>query len=572
MIEETARRFLEEDIIPRMDRLEHQDWQATLELMRKAGEIGLLAVEIPEAYGGLGLDKVSSSLISETLIRGGAFALTYGGHVGIGTLPIVLFGNEEQKQRYLPAFAAGDRLAAYALTEPGSGSDALSVRTTAVLSADGEHYVLNGTKQFITNAAFADVFIVYAKIDGQHFSAFIVEKDAAGFSTGPEERKMGIKSSSTRQVILNNVKVPKANLLGQPGRGHVVAFNVLNFGRHKLAAGCVGMMKQAIELAVRYARERRQFGRAIAEFSLIQGKIADMNIRTYVAESMVYRTAGDMDRELARLDRSASGEQTARTIANFALECSMNKVYASEALDFVVDESLQIHGGSGYIQEYEIERLYRDARINRIFEGTNEINRLIIPTMLFRKWQSGKWAAGRPATTAGSNHAGTDNTAGGADERLDSPGCAALQEEWAMLRAAKATGWWISSIVSERCEPDIHGEQEILACLADILIETYALESAFLRAAKAIQRVSDPAAPADGIQHQIDMVRVCAREALDRVWAAARDILAMLEQGEALNKWLATLSRLAPPGRPLNKRALKRQIAARVLAAGRYRA
>ncbi|GAB7386392.1 acyl-CoA dehydrogenase family protein [Bacillaceae bacterium] len=392
MIAETAQEFVEKEVEPCDEQIEKLDYDVIVRLLRKAGEIGLLSTDIPEEFGGLGLDKVSSLLIAETLAKSTSFSITLGGHTGIGSLPIVFFGNRQQKEKYLPDLATGNKIAAYCLTEPASGSDALSIKTVAKLSPDGKHYILNGQKQFITNAGFADLFIVYAKVDGKDFTAFIVEKGMEGLSLGPEEQKMGIKGTSTRPVILEDVHVPVENVLGEIGKGYVIAFNILNIGRLKLAFGCLGIAKDAIALSAKYANERVQFGKPISSFPLIGKKLAEMNILTYVMESMAYRTAGLLDQALAalNLNRPDAGQQAAKGIAEYAIECSINKVFASEALDTIVDHGVQIHGGYGFIQEYRIERYYRDARINRIFEGTNEINRIVIPNMLLKKAKQGK--------------------------------------------------------------------------------------------------------------------------------------------------------------------------------------
>ncbi|GGI98097.1 acyl-CoA dehydrogenase [Alicyclobacillus cellulosilyticus] len=553
LIHEAARSFVEREVRPHLAALERQDWDLTVRLLRKAGQQGLLAAEVPEAYGGLGLDKVSAALISEALAQGGSFALSHGAHVGIGTLPIVFFGSEDQKTRYLPALAAGDKFAAYALTEPESGSDALSARTTARLAPDGRHYILNGSKQFITNAAFADVFIVYAKIDGERFSAFIVERDFPGVATGPEEHKMGIKASSTRPLILQDVPVPVENLLGEPGRGHVIAFNILNIGRHKLAVGCVGGMKEAIAEAVRYAQTRRQFGRAIAEFPLIQQKLADMAIRAFVTESMCYRTTGDIDRELSADGGPADGRDAARRIAEYALECSINKVYASEALGFVVDEAVQIHGGYGYIEDYPVERMYRDARINRIFEGTNEINRLLIPEMLLRRAMKGELPLLQAAKDV--------------EREVFNPSPDEAQGVFAaerrLLTVGKRLFLYTGGLAVQRFGQALEGEQEILAALADLAIEVYAAESALLRAEKAAERGGGRA------EHQADMVRVYVREAFDRIAARSRDALAAMEEGDALRTHLAVWRKWTRY-EPVNGKRMKREIAGRILAAGGY--
>ncbi len=553
MIADTTRSFIEREVLPNQEKLEHQDWDLTVRLLRIAGDLGLLAADIPEAYEGLGADKVSSALITEYLTRGGSFALSQGAHVGIGTLPIVFFGNEEQKKKYLPRLASGEWFAAYALTEPGSGSDALGAKTVAKLSADGTHYVLNGTKQFITNSAFANLFIVYAKIDGEHFSAFIVERSYLGLSTGPEEKKMGIKASSTRQLILEDVLVPVENLLGEVGRGHLIAFNILNIGRYKLAVGCVGAMKGALETSVKYAKGRKQFNTSISSFPLIQQKLADMNIYTYVAESMSYRSTGDFDKQLEALGNVDDGQVVAKAIAEYALECSVNKVYASEALDFIVDEGVQIHGGAGFIQDYSIERMYRDSRINRIFEGTNEINRLIIPTTLLRKAMKGELPLLQAAKALQSELMGMLPMA----NELET-----LGRESHMLAMAKKIFLFVGGTAIQKYQQTLKDEQEILANIANIAIEIYAIESAILRAKKAVLNGLDA-------QNKLDMVAVYTQEAFVRIENQARDILAAIEEGDVLRTQLSVLRKLTRY-QPVNGKVLKRQIAARVIESEKY--
>lgn len=552
MIADTTRAFVEKEIIPHQEQLEHQDWKLTVKLLHQAGELGLLAADVPEEYEGLGADKVTSALITENITRGGSFALSHGAHVGIGSLPIVFFGNEEQRKKYLPLLATGEKIAAYALTEPGSGSDALGAQTTAKLSDDGKYYILNGTKQFITNSAFADIFIVYAKIDGEKFSAFIVEKEFEGVSTGPEEKKMGIKASSTRPLILEDAKVPVENLLGEAGRGHVIAFNILNIGRYKLAVGCVGGVKGALETAVKYAKERKQFKTAIANFPLIQEKIANMNILSYVTESMTYRSTGDIDRQLESTEKS-DGRSTAKAIEEFALECSVNKVFASEALDYVVDEAVQIHGGYGFIQEYGVERMYRDSRINRIFEGTNEINRLLIPDMLLRKAMKGELPLLQAAT-------GLQEELMGMLPVPDESETLGVEKH--LLAMAKKIFLFVGGSAVQKYMQALKDEQEILARLADIIIETYAIESALLRAEKAVGQ----GANAD---NKIDMVQVYTREAFSRIEGYAREVLAVMEEGDMLRTQLAILRKLTR-FQPVNSKEIKRRIATRVIEAEKY--
>src|SRR6267142_1359456 len=382
MFGRTAAEFMQKEVLPVVERLYKHDWDLTRQLMRKAADLDLLRLEIPAAYGGLGLDLMSAAYVGEQIAVNPSFGGSLGAHTSIGTLPLVYFGTAEQKARYLPRLASGEMIAAYALTEPGSGSDALAARTRATLSADGSHYILNGQKMWITNGGFADVFTIFAKVDGEQFTAFIVERDM-GVVSGREEPKLGLDGSSTTALILDNVRVPVENVLGTVGQGHKVAFNILNLGRLKLGTRNIGGAKQALTRAVRYAVERRQFGQAIAEFGMIKQKLGEMAVRCYVGDAMVYRTLGDVDQALEAVNETES-ERVLKTIEGFAVECSINKVWTSEALAFVVDEALQVYGGYGYSQEFPAERAYRDACITRISEGTNEINRLVIATRLLR--------------------------------------------------------------------------------------------------------------------------------------------------------------------------------------------
>ncbi|WP_106769333.1 acyl-CoA dehydrogenase family protein [Paenibacillus faecalis] len=557
MIGETVLDFIDGEVMPKDEEIEKLDYELTVDLLRKAGELGLLGADVPEEFGGVGLDKVSSTIINESLAKGSSFALSFGAHVGIGTLPIVLFGTTEQKKKYLPDLATGTKIAAYCLTEPTSGSDAMSAKTTARLSDDGEHYILNGSKLYITNAGFADIFIVYAKIDGEHFTAFIVEKEMEGFTLGPEEKKMGIKGSSTRPLFFEDVKVPKENVLGEIGKGHRIAFNILNLGRYKLAAGTVGAAKESIELSAAYANTRKQFEMPISNFPLMRKKLAEMNITSFVMESMVYRTAGLLDEAMQDIDYSINdaGAQAAAAVSEYAIECSINKVYASEGLDFIADEGVQIHGGYGYIQEYKIERIYRDSRINRIFEGTNEINRLLIPGTLVKKAMKGQIALLQKAQNLqnellqivpGQTFEGT------------------LEQEMHYLDMSKKIFLLVGGLAVQKFGTKLEKEQEALANLADIMIDIYALESALLRTRKQIARTSEEKAA-----NMIEMTQVFAYEAFQRIEALAKETLASIESGDMLRMQMSVLKKLTRTN-PVDTVALKRNIAARVVKNERY--
>ncbi|MFC0214645.1 acyl-CoA dehydrogenase family protein [Paenibacillus chartarius] len=557
MIGDTTRDFIEGEVLPNDEHIEKLDYELTVKLMRKAGELGLLGADVPEAFGGLGLDKISSTLINETLAKASSFALSIGAHVGIGTLPIVFFGTTEQKDNYLPKLATGELIAAYCLTEPTSGSDALGAKTTARLSDDGQHYILNGSKLYITNAGFADVFIVYAKVNGTDFSAFIVEKGTPGFTLGPEEKKMGIKGSSTRPLFFEDAHVPARNLLGEVGKGHLIAFNILNIGRFKLAAGCVGAGKEAIELSSRYANTRQQFNSPIAKFPLIGKKLAEMNIMTYVMESMVYRTAGLFDEALQHLDYTApdAGTQSAKAIAEYALECSINKVFASEALSFIADEGVQIHGGYGFIQEYKIERIYRDSRINRIFEGTNEINRLLIPGTLVKKALKGELPLLQKVQALQRELLSIVPV-----QTFDG----VLAEEVHLLAMAKNIFLMVGGIAVQKYQMALEKEQEVLANLADIMIQVFASESALLRTRKLIAKSGEAKAA-----NAIDMTQAFIRESFAIVEARAREALSTMETGDTLRTQLSVLKKLTRMN-PFDTVAVKRRIAARVIQGEKY--
>lgn len=557
MIAKTTWDFIEGEVLPKVEEIEDKDFDLVVKLLKEAGELGLLGADVPEEYGGLGLDKISSSLITENIAKAGSFALSHGAHVGIGSLPIVFFGNEEQRHRYLPDLASGERIAAYALTEPSSGSDALGAKATAVLSEDGKHYILNGSKQFITNAGFADVFIVYAKIDGDKFTAFIVDRDFPGVSVGPEEKKMGIRGSSTRSLILEDALVPVENLLGEIGKGHVIAFNILNIGRYKLGIGTVGSSKRVIDITTKYAKERKQFKLPIASFPLIQEKIADMAISTFVNESTVYRTGGLIQDMLESLhgDKEDEGRKVANGIAEYAIECSINKVYGSEALDYIVDEGVQIHGGYGFIQEYEIERLYRDSRVNRIFEGTNEINRLLIPGTLLRKGLKGEIPLLAAADKMQRELMGLMPL---------TPDDTPLSQEKGLLDMGKKLFLMVSGLAVQKYQQKIDQEQEILRNTADMIIELYGMESVVLRTLKSINKFG-----VDKSTLKIQMTQVYVQEAFDRISTIAKDTLAAMEEGDVLRTQLSIHKKLTRYT-PINTVALKRAIAAKVIEAEKY--
>lgn len=557
MIGKTTEDYILQDVVPHIDQIENHEFEHSVRLLKKAGELGLLGADVPEEFGGLGLDKISSAIITEKFARAGSFSLSYGAHVGIGSLPIVLFGNQAQKEKYLPGLASGETIAAYALTEPGSGSDALGAKTTAVLNEAGTHYVLNGEKQWITNSAFADVFVVYAKIDGEHFSAFIVEKDFPGVKTGPEEKKMGIKGSSTRTLILEDAEVPKENLLGEAGRGHVIAFNILNIGRYKLAVGTIGASKRVIQLSAEYANQRKQFKTPISQFSLIGEKAANMSAKLYAMESAVYRTVGLFEQRMGLLsdEEQKDGKQIAQSIAEYAIECSLCKVLGSETLDYIVDEGVQIHGGYGFMQEYEVERAYRDSRINRIFEGTNEINRLLVPGTFLKKAMKGELPLLQKAQTL--------------QEELmimmpEEPGDQPLDQEKYLLAHAKKIALMVSGMAAMKYGKALDKEQEILVNIADIVNELFAAESAVLRTEKAIA-----ASGAEKNAQKLAYTQIFTQEAFLKIEAHAKESLIAMEEGDSLRMSLSALRKLTR-FTPMNVIAKKREVAKRIFEAEKY--
>ncbi|MED5120773.1 acyl-CoA dehydrogenase family protein [Priestia megaterium] len=552
MIAKTTDEFVENEVLPQVEYLEKHEFDRSVKLLKQAGELGLLGADVPEEYGGLGLDKITSALIAEKMSRAGGFSITHGAHVGIGSLPIVLFGTEEQKQAYLPALAVGEKIAAYALTEPGSGSDALGARTTARLNAEGTHYVLNGEKQWITNAGFADVFVVYAKIDGDKFSAFIVEREFPGVSVGPEEKKMGIKSSSTRTLILEDALVPKENVLGEIGKGHVIAFNILNIGRYKLGVGAVGAGKRALEITSQYVNKRQQFKTPIAKFSLTQEKLATMASKLYATESSVYRTVGLFEDHMGQLseEQQKDGKQIAASIAEYAIECSLNKVFATEALDYIVDEGVQLHGGYGFMSEYEIERLYRDSRINRIFEGTNEINRLLVPGTYLRKALKGELPLLQKAQTL--------------QEELmmlmpQEVGNEPLDQEKMLVQNGKKIALLLLGLAAQKYGKELEKEQEILVNISDMISNVYAMESTVLRTEKAISKTG-----VDQNSLKLKYTQVFCQEAFNRIEADAKETLIGVEQGDTLRVMLSSLRKLTRYT-PINVISVKREVAKTLL-------
>ncbi len=558
LIGQTTEEFAVNEILPNVERIEHKEFQVTRDLLKKAGELGLSGVEIPEAYGGLEMDKVTAAVIADHIAKYAGFATTWGGHSGIGTLPIVYFGTEEQKKKYLPKLASGEMVGAYALSESTSGSDAMNCRARAELSKDGRHYLLNGEKMWITNAGFADLFTVFAKIDGEKFSAFLVERNSPGFSVGAEEHKMGIRGSSTCPILLNDCKVPVENLLGEIGKGHVIAFNILNIGRFKLGAMCVGGARVSLEHAVAYAKQRKAFGKVIADFGLIREKIASMATLLYVGESIVYRTVGMMDAALNEVDKSSPDalKETRKAIEEYAVECSIIKVWGSEMIDYVVDETMQIYAGYGFVEEYPAERAYRDARINRIFEGTNEINRLIITGFLLKRAMSGQLAL-MPAIKKL-----MDEVLSGPamSDELEGP----LAEERKLVGQAKKLGLFAAGSATQKYMQAIQDQQEVMGAIADMTIETYAMESAVLRAQKLVEANGGPASAL-----AVAMTRVYLTQAMEKVEAAARRVIAAVAEGDLLRTQLAILRRLAKH-EPFNTIALGQQIAQRVIEVGKY--
>jgi alkylation response protein AidB-like acyl-CoA dehydrogenase len=544
----TALEFMQKEVLPVAERLYEHDWVLTRQLLKKASDLDLLRLEIPEAHGGLGLDLISAAYVGEQIAINPSFGGSLGAHTSIGTLPLVYFGSEALKTRYLPRLASGELIGAYALTEPQSGSDALAARTTATLTEDGRHYLLNGQKMWITNGGFADLFTIFAKVNGDQFTAFLVER-GMGVVSGRDEIKLGLDGSSTTALMLDNVKVPIENVLGTIGQGHKVAFNVLNFGRVKLGARNMSGVRQALNHAVKYAMERRQFGRAIAEFGLIKQKIAGMTVRAFIGDAMSYRTLGDVDRVLDAGDRT-DGARVMKTIEGFSVECSINKVWTSEALAWAVDEALQVYGGNGYSREFPAERAYRDARITRIYEGTNEINRLLVPTRLLKQSPG---LFGADAVRNALSDAGQSRSAA----------AGVFPSERDFVARAKRLAIGLLAQATSTYGAGLKDAQEVQAQIADIVIETYATESGIARAEKMASRGDGRAALAG------DAVRVHASEASDRVAAAAKLITAAFEAEGVDRSITAAAQRLAGHA-AVDVIAARRRIANAVIETGRY--
>ncbi|MFD1927525.1 acyl-CoA dehydrogenase family protein [Sporosarcina siberiensis] len=557
MIAKTTEDYVKNEVLPVVEKLENHEFDNSVRLLKSAGNLGLLGADVPEEYGGLGLDKISSALIAEKMSVSGGFSITHGAHVGIGTLPIVLFGNEDQKKKYLPNSVSGDKISAYALTEPGSGSDALGAKTNAKLNSDGTHYVLNGEKQWITNAGFADVFIVYAKIDGDKFSAFIVEKEFPGVSVGAEEKKMGIKSSSTRTLILQDAQVPVENLLGEIGRGHIIAFNILNIGRYKLGVGTLGGSKRALELAVAYTNQRKQFNTPISSFNLTKEKISTMASKLFAAESLIYRTVGYFEERNNAMtpEEQKDGKAIAASIAEYAIECSINKVVGSEVLDYIADEAVQLHGGYGFMAEYEVEQIYRDSRINRIFEGTNEINRLLIPGTFLKKAMKGELPLLEKAQSL-------------QEELLmmmpEEIGDEALAQEKVLVQNAKKIGLLAAGMAAQKFGPKLEVEQEVLSNIADIANNVFAMESALLRTQKAIARSGEEKA-----QQMILYTEIFCQEAFEAIEKDARETLLATADGDNQRMMISALRKLTR-STPYNIILKKREASVKIIDAEKY--
>lgn len=557
MIRSMASDFVEKEVFPKKYEIEKQKENVSPSLLEQAGELGLLGTAIPEEYGGMGQDVITGCIIAEEVGRTGSFATSIIAHVGIGTLPILYYGTEEQRNKYLPKLASGEWKASYCLTEPGSGSDALGAKTTAVLSEDGKSWILNGQKMWITNAGFADVFTVFAKIDGKDFTGFIIEKGAPGLTLGAEEDKMGIKGSSTRQVFMENCVIPVENLLGERGKGHKIAFNILNIGRYKLGATALGGARQAFNMAVKYANERFQFGTAISNFGAIQYKIAEMAIKLFSLEVVSYRCANDIGKmEHQLLSEGKSFTDSILTAAEeYAIECAIVKVYGSEVLDYIVDENVQIHGGMGFSEELDAARAYRDSRIARIYEGTNEINRLLTVDMLLRRAMSGKVNIMGPAMAVAKELMSVPD--------FNTPEGLFGDEETALSNAKKAV-LMVAGAAAQKLMTKLKDEQEILMNVADMIIDVYMIESTLLRVKKMAEKNGSEDLGVYG-----DVLKVAFNDAMARINFNGKEALQSFAEGDELRMMLMGLKRFTKYA-PVNTKAARRRIAAKVLEAGAY--
>jgi len=562
-IAQTTADFATNEVVPNSDAIEHKDFTVTRRLLKEAADLGLTAVDIPEEYGGLEMDKATSAIIAENISKQGSFSVVFSAHTGIGTLPLVWYGTEAQKRKYLPKIANGTMVGAYALSESSSGSDAVNANTRAVLSEDGKTYTLNGEKMWITNGGFADLFTIFAKClvtEGkdagkERLTAFLVEKGTPGFRSGNEEHKLGIRGSSTTPLVLTDCKIPAENLLGEVGKGHHIAFNILNVGRYKLGNAAVGGARMAFNNGLRYSKERKAFGKAICEFGLIQEKIANMATGIFVGEALCYRTVGLIDQALAGVDKNDTKE-IQKQIESYAVECSIVKVWASEMLDMVVDESLQIFAGYGYVEEYPAERAYRDARINRIFEGTNEINRLIITGWLMKSAMSGKLAL-MPAIKLI-----MDEVMSGPSEKEERIG--PLATEYDLLAAAKKLTLFVAGSATQKYMQKIADEQEVMGALADMIMAVFTLESAILRADKIATKQGSSASAIP-----VAMVRIYAAQAMETIEKSARMVIAAVAEGDMARTQFAILRRLGKH-EPADTIALRRQVATHQIKAGKY--
>jgi alkylation response protein AidB-like acyl-CoA dehydrogenase len=550
-IARTTEEFWTKEIAPNVDAIQHQEPGVAVSVLRKAGELGLTSVHLPEKYGGMEMDLTSAMLVAEGIAKDGSYAAWHGGQSGIGALPLLLFGTEDQKQRYLPKVANAELVAAYALSEPQAGSDALAARTRADLSPDGKHYILNGQKMWITNGGAADIYTIFAKVGGEKFTAFLVERKFPGLTPGAEEKKMGIKGSSTTAIFLDNVPVPVENVLGEIGRGHIIAFNILNIGRLKLGAFVCGATKEVLRVSLNYAKERKAFGKSIAEFGLIQHKLAEMAIRIFATESATYRVVGLIDGQMEGFswDQPNAAQTELKAVEEFAAECSYIKIFASEMLDYVVDEAVQIHGGYGYHQDYLVERAYRDSRINRIFEGTNEINRLLATGMLLKRAMRGQLPLVEAVMKLQAEILAGPAIGGGGSE------------EARLVENAKKTALLALGIAYQKFGTSLEEQEEVLAAITDIAMNAFVMESVYLRAQKLAKLSKGEIAT--------DVSSVFLREGMEIVESSARNALAASSEGDTLRTNLAVLKRFTK-FEPVNAIAARRRIAGRLLAAGRY--